>query len=63
MGLWSQVFGLYEVSAVGGLYCNACGLGGRVCGGTLGGSLSLSMSVSLLLLPGMLLVGGWPVVL
>ena len=41
-GLWSQVFGLYEVPAVGE-YCDARGLGGGSCGGTLSGSLSLSV--------------------
>ena len=44
MGSWSKVLGLYEVSAGGG-YCDACGLGGGGCGGTLGGSLSLSVSL------------------
>jgi len=58
----SQVIGLYEVSVVGG-YCNVRGLVGEGCGGTLGGSSSLSMGVSLLLLSGISLVSGWPVVL
>jgi len=37
MGSWSQVLGLYEVSAVGGVL-QCWGLGGEACGGTLGGS-------------------------
>ena len=39
LGSCRQVLGSYEVSVVGG-YCDVRGLGGRGCGGTLGGSLS-----------------------
>ena len=62
LGSCSQVLGSYEASAVGG-YCDVRGLGGGGGGGTLGGSWSLSMGISSLLLPGTLLVGELPVVL
>ena len=62
LGSCSQVLGSYEAFAVGG-YCGVRGLGGGGGGGTLGGSSSLSVGISSLLLPVTLLVGEFPVVL
>jgi hypothetical protein len=58
LGSRSQILGLYAVSVVGG-YCDARGLGGRGCGGALGGSLVLSVGVSSLLLIGVPLGDVW----
>ena len=64
LGSCSQVLGSYEASVVGG-YCDVQGLGGGDGGGTLGGSSSLSssMGIASLLLPGASWGGELPVVL